>query len=158
LANIISLRHQGKRASYGRLQLTIADLVGEAHDTHHPIASSLYYEDQKPEALRAARAFVSERIPKYLGYFEDVLKASGKNLYLTGRRLTYPDLSLFQVVEGLSYAFPRSMARQKKEQPRVFALRDKVQNRPRIAQYLASERRLPFNEEGIFRHYPELDG
>jgi len=140
-----------------QLQLTIADLVAEAHDTHHPIASSLYYEDQKPEAMRAARAFVSERIPKYLGYFEAVLKAGGKDAYLTGRRLTYADLSLFQVVEGLRYAFPRAMERQEKKLPRVVALRDRVQRRPRIADYLASERRIPFNEHGIFRCYPELD-
>lgn len=141
-------------------QLTIADLVAEAHDTHHPIASSLYYEDQKAEAKRRAAAFVAERIPKFLGYFEAVLaagKGRGKVRHLVGARLTYADLSLFQVVEGLRYAFPRAMKKQEKKLPLVVALHDHVEARPRIAAYLASERRIPFNEMGIFRRYPELD-
>jgi glutathione S-transferase len=140
-----------------QLQLTIADLVAEAHDTHHPIASSLYYEDQKPEAARAARCFIKERIPKYLGYFEGGLKKNGKSAFLAGRSLSYADLSLFQVVEGLRYAFPRALAAEEKKLPLTVALHDRVAARPKIAAYLGSKRRIAFNEYGIFRHYPELD-
>lgn len=140
-----------------QLQLTIADLVAEAHDVHHPIASSLYYEDQKTEARRAAEHFAKERIPKYLSYFEDVLAANGKGRTLVGARTTYPDLSLFQVVEGLRYAFPNAMKRVERKIPKIVALHGRVSERPNIARYLASPRRLPFNESGIFRHYPELD-
>ncbi len=140
-----------------QLQLTIADLVGEAHDTHHPIASRLYFEDQRPEAKRRAADFRQYRMPKYLHYFEGVLERSG-GAYLLGRRLTYADLSLFQIVEGLRYAFPRATKRLEKKIPRVVALRDSVAGRPRIAAYLASERRIALNEQGIFRHYGELDG
>jgi glutathione S-transferase len=139
-----------------QLQLTIADLVAEAHDTHHPIAASLYYEDQKAEARRAAKAFIAERIPKFLGYFERVLERNGK--FLAGRKLSYADLSLFQVVEGLRYAFPRGMKKIEKKVPLVVALHDRVAARPRITAYRASKRRIPFNEDGIFRHYRELDG
>jgi glutathione S-transferase len=140
-----------------QLQLTIADLVQEAHDTHHPIASGLYYEDQKKEARRRAADFLENRVPKYLGYFEGVLARNGQGRHLVGRRLTYADLSLFQVVAGLRYAFPRAMERIEKKLPRVASLHDRVAERPNIAAYLASKRRLPFSEEGIFRHYPELD-
>jgi glutathione S-transferase len=141
-----------------QLQLTIADLVDEAHDTHHPIASSLYYEDQRPEAKRRAADFLAERAPKYLGYFERVLERNPKGeKHLVGARLTYPDLSLFHIVAGLRYAFPRAMQRLERRHKRVVALHDRVAARPRIAQYLASDRRIAFNEQGIFRHYPELD-
>lgn len=140
-----------------QLQLTIADLVSEAHDTHHPIASGLYYDDQRPEAKRRAADFRQSRMPKYLRYFEGVLEHSGGK-YLLGRRLTYADLSLFQIVEGLRYALPKATARLEKKIPRVIDLHDAVAKRPRVAAYLASERRIPFNEMGIFRHYPELDG
>jgi glutathione S-transferase len=133
-------------------QLTIADLVTEAHDTHHPIGVSLYYEDQKPAAKRRAALFVKERMPKFLGYFEALLDGRP---WLCGRTITYADLSLFQVLEGLAYAFPKSFARRKI--PRLRKLRDAVAGRARIRAYLASERRVPFNEEGIFRRYPELD-
>ena len=139
-----------------QLQLTIADMVVEAHDTHHPIAASLYYEDQKAEARRAAKAFIAERIPKFLGYFERVLEHNG-DTFLAGRKLSYADLSLFQLVEGLRYAFPRALEKTEKKRPRVIALHNRVAARPRIAAYLASKRRIPFNEEGIFRHYQELD-
>jgi glutathione S-transferase len=140
-----------------QLQLTIADLVAETHDTHHPIAASLYYEDQKAEAARAASCFIKQRIPKFLGYFEDVLVANGKTGFLAGRALSYADLSLFQVVEGLRYAFPRTMAAQEKKVPRTVTLRDRVATRLRISAYLRSHRRIPFNQHGIFRHYQELD-
>jgi len=139
-----------------QLQLTIADLVGEVHDTHHPIASGLYYEDQRPAAKRRAADFVRNRAPKFLAYFERVLEKSGAP-YLNGRASTYADLSLFQVVQGLRYAFPRGMRRLECKIPRVVALQDRVAARPRIAAYLASDRRIPFNQSGIFRHYPELD-
>ena len=147
------------RAEASQIQLTIADAVDEAHDTHHPIAGGLYYEDQKPEAKRRAASFVKERIPRYLGWLEDVLarNAASEGRWLVGRELTYADLSAFQLVEGLRYAFPNAMARLAPKLPRLVALRDRVAARPRIAAYLASERRLPFNEQGIFRRYPELD-
>ena len=139
-----------------QLQLTVADLVDEAHDTHHPIASSLYYEDQKREAKRRTEDFLERRVPKYLGYFERLLEKSGGS-WLLGRKLSYCDLSLFQVVAGLQYAFPRAMAGEAKAHPRVIAAAERVKERPRIAAYLSSRRRIPFNEMGIFRHYPELD-
>jgi glutathione S-transferase len=139
-----------------QLQLTIADLVDEVHDTHHPIASSLYYEDQRPEAKRRTEDFLKSRAPKYLGYFEKVLtRNKAGSDYLVGANLTYPDLSLFQVVAGLRYAFPRAMAVLEPKYKRVVALHDRVAARPRIAAYLASDRRIAFNEHGIFRHYPE---
>jgi len=140
-----------------QLQLTIADLVQEVHDTHHPIASGLYYEDQRPAARRRAADFVESRAPKFLGYFEAVLARNpAGDRHLVGARLSYPDLSLFQIVAGLRYAFPRAMTRLEKRHKRLVALHDRVAARPRIAAYLASERRIPFSEEGIFRHYREL--
>ena len=141
-----------------QLQLTIADLVDEVHDTHHPIASSLDYEDQRQEARARASDFLKSRAPKYLGYFERVLgRNKAGNGHLVGAKLTYPDLSLFQIVAGLRYAFPRPMARLEPKHPRVVAVHDRVATRPRIAAYLASDRRIAFNEHGVFRHYPELD-
>jgi glutathione S-transferase len=141
-----------------QLQLTIADFVDEIHDTHHPIASSLYYEDQRSEARARAADFLKSRAPKYLGYFERVLERNPAGpAHLVGAELTYPDLSLFQMLAGLRYAFPRAMARLEPKHPRVVALHDRVTARPRIAAYLASARRIQFNEDGIFRHYPELD-
>ncbi len=142
-----------------QLQLTLTDFVGEAHDTHHPIANSLYYEDQKPEALRRAADFKALRLPKFLGYFEGVLAVNpGGDRYLIGMSLTYVDLSMFQVIAGLNYAFPRAMEGMSRKHPRLTALHQRVRERPRIAAYRASSRRIPFNERGIFRHYPELDG
>ena len=141
-----------------QLQLTIADLVQEVHDTHHPISGGLYYEDQRPAARRRAEAFRKERAPKYLGYFERVLAQNpAGDRYLVGARPSYPDLSLFQIVAGLRYAFPRTMARLERKHPRVVALHDRIAARPRIAAYLASGRRIAFNNDGIFRHYKELD-
>jgi glutathione S-transferase len=142
-----------------QLQLTISDFVVEVHDTHHPIGSGLYYEDQKPEARRRAADFLETRVPKYLGYFESVLKANkpGKGRALVGARATYADLSLFQIVAGMRYAFPKAMAALERKVPRVVAVHDAVAARPRIRAYLDSPRRIPFNEMGIFRCYPELD-
>jgi glutathione S-transferase len=138
-----------------QLQLTIADFVVEVHDTHHPLGPTLYYEDQRPAAKRRTKEFWDERVPKFLGYFEGLIERGGP--YVTGRRLTYADLSLFQIVEGLRYAFPRAMKRFERDVPGVIALRDRIAQRPNIADYLASERRIDFNEDGIFRRYKGLD-
>jgi glutathione S-transferase len=141
-----------------QLQLTIADFLGEIHDTHHPVAAGLYYEDQRKEARRRAADFLKNRAPKYLDYFEQVLARNGRGeRYLVGAKLSYADLSIFQIVAGLSYAFPRSMKKSARKHRRLFALHARVQERPQIAAYLASPRRIPFNQDGIFRHYPELD-
>jgi glutathione S-transferase len=141
-----------------QIQLTIADLVVEAHDVHHPLGGDLYYEDQKPESLRRAEAFRKNRVPKFLDWFESLLADNPKgDGHLVGARLTYVDLSLFQAVEGLKYALPNLMRRLAKRYPRVMALRDAVAARPRISAYLRSPRRIAFNEHGIFRHYAELD-
>jgi glutathione S-transferase len=150
-------REEAGRLWIHQLQLTIADFVVEIHDTHHPIGSGLYYEDQKKEAKRRSEDFLANRAPKFLGYFERVLARSGGN-YLGGRRVSTADLSVFQIVAGLRYAFPRAMKRLERRLPRVSAVHERVAARPRIAAYLASERRIPFNEMGIFRRYPELDG
>ncbi len=140
-----------------QLQLTLADFLVEIHDTHHPLGANFYYEDQKPESGRRAEDFRESRAPKFLGYFDRVLKASG-GPFLTGRRLTYADLSLFQIAEGLRYAFPKAAKDWEKKHRGVADVRARVAARPRIAKYLASDRRIPFNEMGIFRRYPELDG
>jgi len=141
-----------------QLQLTIADLVAEAHDVHHPIASSLYYEDQKDAAKAKAEHFRKERIPKYFGYFERILASGGESgAGLAGEMLCYADLSLFQVARGLQYAFPKAMAALRPKLPAVMALTARVERRPNIARYLGSPRRIAFNTQGIFRHYPELD-
>ena len=139
-----------------QLQLTIADLVGEVHDTHHPLGPSLYYEDQKAPAKKRTDEFWKARVPKYLGYFEDLLAANG-GAYITGRRLTYVDLSLFQIVEGLRYAFPKRMKAFERKIPGLVGVRDRVAARPNIKAYLASDRRIAFNEDGIFRRYKPLD-
>ena len=149
-------RDEAGRAHALELELTIADLVVEAHDTHHPISAMLYYEDQKPAAKKRAAHFVGERVPRFLAYFERVVRDGG-GPFLLGRRPSHADLSLFQALEGLAYAFPRALARASEAASGVVALRERVRERPRIAAYLASKRRLPFNQEGIFRHYPELD-
>lgn len=139
-----------------QLQLTIADVVAEVHNIHHPVELGAYYEDQKPEAARAARQFREERLPKFLSHFEAALHAN-EGEWLTCDRWTYGDTSLFQLVESLRYMFPRAMAAVEGDFPRLMALRDRVAALPEVAAYLASERRVPFNEDGIFRHYPELD-
>ena len=139
-----------------QLQLTITDFVTEVHDTHHPLGPSLYYEEQKGAAKKRTEEFWKSRVPKYLGYFESLLGANGGG-YVTGRRLTYADLSLFQIVEGLRYAFPKRMKGFEKEIPGLVDLRDRIVMRPNIKAYLASERRIAFNEDGIFRRYKALD-
>jgi glutathione S-transferase len=149
-------RGEAGRLWTNQLQLTISDFVAEVHDTHHPIAAGLYYEDQRAAAKRRAADFLKRRAPKFLHYFEGVLERGGGH-YLLGRAVSYADLSLFQVADGLRYAFPKAMRRLEKKAPRVMALHDRVAERPRIAAYLGSSRRIAFNQSGVFRHYPELD-
>lgn len=149
-------RAEADRLWLHQLQLTVTDFVKEIHDTHHPVGSGLYYEDQKPEAKRFSENFLEARVPKYLGYFDAILKKSGGPFTL-GRKASYVDLSLFQLIEGLRYAFPKAMKRLERAVPRVVSVHDKVAERPGIEKYLASPRRIAFNEMGIFRHYPELD-
>jgi glutathione S-transferase len=142
-----------------QIQLTIADAVTEAHNTHHPLGGSLYYEDQKPEARAAAKEFRSQRIPKFLDWLQAVLARNPKgDRHLVGARLSYADLSLFQLVEGMAYAFPKATKRALNKAPLVIALHDRVAAHARVSAYLQSDRRIPFNEDGIFRRYPELDG
>ena len=137
--------------------LTIADLVNEVHDTHHPISVSETYETQKAQAAERARAFRESRLPKFLGYLEGLLghDKTSDGRFVVGDRVTYADLATFQALEGLAYAFPKAFAAQRI--PKLLALRDRIAERPRLAAYLASERRIPFNEMGIFRRYPALD-
>jgi len=152
-------RGEAGRLWLHQIQLTIADLVAEAHDTHHPIGVGLYYQDQKPEAARRAAEFRAERIPKFLGWLERILERNPADSgWLVGEAVTYGDLSAFQAVEGLRYAFPKAAGRALEETPRLAALAERVGRLPGIRAYLDSERRLPFNEQGIFRRYPELDG
>jgi glutathione S-transferase len=139
-----------------QLQLTISDLVLEIHDTHHPVSSWLYFEEQRPAARRRSKDFWRYRVPKYLGYFERVLKRNGGKVTI-GRRLTYVDLSLFQIIEGLRYAFPKRMKRFERKIPGLIALHGRIGKRPRIAAYLASPRRIPFSQWGIYRYFKELD-
>lgn len=151
-------RSEAGRLWTHQLQLTIADLVAEVHDAHHPIASSLYYAQQRIEAKRRARHLVGERLPKYLGYLERVLAANPRGpAHLVGATLTYVDLSAFQLLDGLAYAFPNAMKRLSRRIPRLAGLHAHVASRPRIRRYLASDRRVPHSEDGIFRHYSELD-
>lgn len=141
-----------------QLQLTMADFLLEVHDVHHPIGGNLYYEEQKPEALRRAANFRAQRLPKFLGYFERVLANNGRgDKYLVGGKLTYADLSLFHMINGLNYAFPRATKRMAKRHPLAMAVHERVAALPRIAKYRASDRCIDFNENGIFRCYPELD-
>jgi glutathione S-transferase len=149
-------RDEAGRLWAHQLQLTITDLVVEIHDTHHPITSWLYFEEQRPAARRRTTDFWRYRVPKFLGYFEHVLQTNGGR-FLIGRRLTYVDLSIFQITEGLRYAFPRRMKRFEKKIPGLIELHDRVAARPRIKAYLASPRRIPFSQWGIYRYYKELD-
>ena len=141
-------KSEARRLWLHQQQLTISDWLVEVHDTHHPIGSGLYYEDQKPESRRRAADFRTSRLPKFLGYFERLERTE---------TVTYVDLSLFQMVEGLRYAFPKAMRKMERKYPQLIRLHDRVAARPRLAAYLASERRIPFNEQGIFRHYQDLD-
>ncbi len=139
-----------------QLQLSVTDFAKEIHDTHHPVGAAFYYEEQKPEAKRYTENFLKLRLPKFLNYFDTVITRNDGR-HLVGNSFSYVDLSLFQLVAGLRYAFPRAMARIEPSAPRLIMLHDAVQSRPRIAGYLASPRRMAFDEKGVFRHYPELD-
>ena len=151
-------REEAGRLWVHQLQLTMADFVVEIHDTHHPLGGILYYGQQKAAARRRSKEFIAERIPKYLGYFERVIRRNhAAGHWLVGRRLCYADLSMAQIMAGLQYAFPRAMRARIRGYPRLRALHEAVFARPNIRRYVSSGRRLAFNEEGIFRHYPELD-
>ena len=151
-------RDQGGKLWTHQLQLTLADFVLEIHDTHHPVGGGLYYEEQKAEAKRRSRDFLAHRLPKFLGYFERVIERNPDGeKWLAGKQLTYADLSLAQVVAGLRYAFPLASRKALRACPRLRGLHDEVFARPRIKRYVASGRRLAFNNDDIFRHYPELD-
>lgn len=140
-------RSEAQRLRLHGLQLTLADWLAEAHDTHHPIAASLYYEEQKREAKRRAGIFLKERLPKFMRYFERAVDD----------RFSYVHLSLFQMIEGLRYAFPNAMRKRERKHPRLLKIHQRVESRPQLAAYLSSKRRIPFNQQGIFRRYPELD-
>jgi len=151
-------RSEQSRVWTQQIQLTIADMVSEAHDSHHPVGVGLYYEDQQPEALRRATEFCRNRIPKYLRWFETIVTRNPAGpRYLVGGKLSYADLSLFQLIEGLSYAFPKATQQVLAKTPGIVQLHDRVAALPKVAAYLRSARRIPFNEQGIFRKYPELD-
>ena len=139
-----------------QLQLTVSDFVAEVHNVHHPVALDEYYKDQKAEAARNAKGFRDKRMPKFLGYFD---RAAGavEGDFVAGKQWSPIDTSLFQLIEGLRYAFPQRMAAIEGDYPRLVAVHDKVATLPGIAAYLKSDRRIAFNEDDIFRHYPELD-
>ncbi len=139
-----------------QLQLTVADLVKEIQDTHHPIAHGLFYDDQKAEAIAHTGHFLAERVPKFLGYFERVVDANARGV-MAGSAVSYVDLSVFQLIEGLRFSFPKALERAAPNYPGLMALCDRIAARPNIAAYLKSPRRMPFNDRGVFRHYPELD-
>lgn len=150
-------KNESSRLWAHQLQLTIADWLHETHDTHHPLGNALYYEEQTDEAKKRAGLFISNRMPKFLGYFERILKGDANGDFVFGKKVSYVDLSLFQMIEGLRYAFPHTMAKLEPQYPRLITVHDRVMARPRIAAYISSSRRLPFNQSGIFRHYPELE-
>ena len=150
-------RDEAGRLWAHQLQLTIADLVVRIHDTHHPVSGWLYFEEQRPAAKQRTRDFWRYQVPKMLGYFERVLARNG-GTYSVGRRLSYVDLSLFQIVEGLRYAFPKRMKRFERKIPKLVALHSRVARRPRVKAYLTSARRIPFSQWGIYRYLKELDG
>jgi len=138
------------------VQLTVADIVAEVHDVHHPVATGAYYDEQKPEAARAAAQFREERLPKFLAWFEKAIDCNPGDWMIDGR-WTYGDTSLFQLVEGLRYMFPRRMATLEPDYPGIRRIHAMVAELPGIRAYRRSDRAIPFNEDGIFRHYPELD-
>lgn len=151
-------KSEAARLWANQLQLTIADWLYETGQTHHPIANVLYYEEQTTEAKKRAAHFRAIRIPKFLDYFERILKRNKRgDVFIFGKKLCYVDLSLFQMIEGLRYAFPHTMVKLEPQCPRLIVVHDRVMARPRITAYLSSPRRLPFNELGIFRHYAELE-
>lgn len=164
ICSVLAERHgctpqaEAGRHAANHLAGTLYDFVTEIHSVHHPLGASLYYEEQRAESLRAAKAFFEHRLPKFFGFFERCLeRPSASSPWLLGTELSYPDLWLFQIVEGLTYAFPSTMAKRLSNYPKLAAAHDAVAEQPRLASYMRSERRIPFNEHGLFRHYPELD-
>lgn len=146
---------EAERLRARELLAAVLDVVDEAHDTHHPVSTALFFEDQQDAAILASQNFVDQRIPQWMTFFDSVIEAAGGGLL--GAHTTYPDLALFQLVDGLNHAFPKAMAHVAPRMPRVLEVHRHVQTRPGIAAYLASPRRIPFNEQGIFRYYPSLD-
>jgi glutathione S-transferase len=146
---------EGERLWAHQVQLTISDLVQEIQHTHHPVAHGLYFDDQKAEAITCSRHFLAERLPKFLGWFTRVL---GPRSWMIGDACSYVDLSIFALFEGLRFSFPKAMVRLEPQFAPLVALRDRVAMRPNVAAYMRSPRRLSFNERGVFRQYPELDG
>jgi glutathione S-transferase len=138
-----------------QVELTITDMVAEAHDTHHPVELMSYYEEQKTEAKRRAADFRANRIPKFGGWFERALERSAGD-WVTGQAWCYADLSLFQLIDGLRFAFPKRMKALEGDWPKLTALYDRVAKLPELQDYLGSDRRQA-HSDGIFRHYPELD-
>ncbi len=151
------LAPEAERHWLHQLQLTIADCIAEVHNVHHPVGTMDYYDDQKPEAARAANQFRAERLPKFLNHFEDAADADD-GPFLLGDHWTCADTSLFQLIEGLRYMFPRRMRTLEPEYPALLRIHHAVAHLPGVRDYLQSDRRIGFNEDGIFRHYPELDG
>jgi glutathione S-transferase len=149
---------EGGRLWTHQLTLTTLDLYVEIFHTHHPLGDGYAYEEQKTAARRRTKDFLKMRLPKFMTYFERVLVRNRAHApWMAGARLTYADLSMAQVIAGLRYAFPRATARALRKRPRLASLHDAVFARPRIARYVASGRRIPFNNEDLFRHYPSLD-
>ncbi|GJJ07708.1 hypothetical protein Clacol_001913 [Clathrus columnatus] len=144
-----------EHATINQLTLTALDLSNEAHDVHHPISNSLYYEDQKPEAKRRAEDFRENRIPKFLTHFETVLQNNSSGV-LVGSTISTADLTLFQVLDGLHFAFPRRIGALRKsgEYTHVFQLYDRVKDE--LKDYFGSKRRREYSM-GLYRDYPELD-
>ena len=140
-----------------QLQLDISDAVAEVHSVHHPLAVGLYYHEQQAAALVRAGDFRGERMPKFLDHFEHALGVADSGPYVLGGRWSHVDTSLFQLWQGLSYAFPRAMATVAPRYPRLRAMVEAVAAIDTVAAYRVSDRCLPFNEDGVFRHYPELD-
>ncbi|KAL2264905.1 hypothetical protein VTJ83DRAFT_7415 [Remersonia thermophila] len=143
------------------LTLTALDgMCNEPHDCHHPIATGLFYEDQKTESKRRSEDYVTNRLPKFMSYFERVLESESSrgSRWLYGGRLTYADLVLFQCVDGLKFMFPKAMGKLERQGKHegVFALHKAVSDRPRIKAYIESSRRQPYSN-GIYRYYEELD-
>ena len=141
-----------------QLQLTLLDFYLEIFHTHHPLGDGYAYEEQRSAAKRRTKDFLAARLPKFLGYFERVLELNRvRGPWMVGAQLGYVDLSMAQVIAGLRYAFPSASRTAFRNRPRLRTLHDLVFDRPRIAHYVASGRRLAFNNEDLFRHYPQLD-
>jgi len=144
------------RARALQVFLTIFDVLGEVHDTHHPISKARFYEDQKQAAKQNATSFLQDRLPNHMAYFDRVLSQAG-GAYLLGHTLTYVDLAMYQLLLGLKHAFPKGASQVLTQTPGLSALFDKVAAQPRVAAFKASDRSVAFSNDGIFRNYPELD-